>query len=158
LFSAWGSVSWSSSTVGHLAGLRRLVTQSSWVRLTVQRQSHQHDMKDFRPRTIIFLDQEEGGRLLPEQRAYLHAWADAVQSAGFRPGVYCTGIAFKEGSGATVITAEDIQQNANGRQLEYWVTNDSCPPSPGCALPDKPPNPSASGVPFADAWQFAQPP
>jgi len=24
--------------------------------------------------TIIFLDQEEGGRLLPEQRGYLHAW------------------------------------------------------------------------------------
>jgi hypothetical protein len=112
----------------------------------------------FPPRTIIFLDQEEGGRLLPEQRDYLYAWADAVQSAGFRPGVYCSGIAVKEGSGATVITAEDIQQNANGRQLEYWVTNDSCPPSPGCALPDKPPNPSASGVPFADAWQFAQPP
>jgi hypothetical protein len=29
----------------------------------------------FPARTIIFLDQEEGGRLLPEQRAYLHAWA-----------------------------------------------------------------------------------
>lgn len=109
-------------------------------------------------RTIIFLDQEEGGRLLPEQRAYLHAWADAVQSAGFRPGVYCSGIAFKEGSGATVITAEDIQQNAGGRQLAYWVTNDSCPPSTGCVLPDEPPNPSASGVPFADVWQFAQSP
>ena len=59
----------------------------------------------FPARTIIFLDQEEGGRLLPEQRVYLHAWVDAVQSAGFRAGVYCSGIAFKEGSGATVITA-----------------------------------------------------
>ena len=108
--------------------------------------------------TIIFLDEEEGGRLLPEQRAYLHAWADAVQSAGFRPGVYCSGIAYKEGSGATVITAEDIQQNASGRQLVYWVTNDSCPPSPGCVLSGKPPTPSASGVPFADAWQFTQSP
>jgi hypothetical protein len=109
-------------------------------------------------RTIIFLDQEEGGRLLPEQRAYLHAWAEAVQSAGFRPGVYCSGIAFKEPSGATVITAKDIQQNAGGRQLEYWVTNDLCPPSPGCVLPGKPPSPSASGVPFADVWQFTQSP
>jgi glycoside hydrolase-like protein len=110
-------------------------------------------------RTIIFLDLEEGGRLLPEQRAYLHAWADAVQSAGFRPGVYCSGIAYKEPySGAMVITAEDIQQNAGGRQLAYWVTNDSCPPSPGCVLPTKPLIPSASGVPFADAWQFTQSP
>jgi Domain of unknown function (DUF1906) len=108
--------------------------------------------------TIIFLDQEEGGRLLPEQRAYLHAWADSVQSAGFTAGVYCSGIAFKEGSGATVITAEDIRQNAGGRHLVYWVTNDSCPPSPGCVLRSKPPNPAASGVSFADVWQFAQSP
>jgi Domain of unknown function (DUF1906) len=109
-------------------------------------------------RTIIFLDEEEGGRLLPEQRAYLHAWADVVQSAGFRPGVYCSGIAYKEGSGATVITAEDIRNNAGGRQLAYWVSNDSCPPSPGCVLSGKHPDASASGVPFADVWQFAQSP
>ena len=112
----------------------------------------------FPARTIIFLDQEEGGRLLPEQRTYLHAWSDAVQSAGFRAGVYCSGIAFKEGSGATVITAEDIRQNAGGRQLAYWVTNDSCPPSQGCVLRSKPSNPAASGVSFADVWQFAQSP
>jgi hypothetical protein len=112
----------------------------------------------FPARTIIFLDQEEGGRLLPEQRAYLHAWTDAVQSVGFRAGVYCSGIPFKEGSGATVITAEDIRQNAAGRRLAYWVTNDACPPSPGCAFPPKPPQPDASGVPFADVWQFAQSP
>ena len=112
----------------------------------------------FPVRTIIFLDQEEGGRLLPEQRAYLHAWADAVQAAGFRPGVYCSGIAFKEGTGATVITAEDIQQKAGGRKFAYWVSNDSCPPSPGCILPGKPPAPSVSGVPFAVVWQFAQSP
>lgn len=112
----------------------------------------------FPERTIIFLDLEEGGRLLPEQRAYLHAWADAVQSAGFRTGVYCSGIAYKEGSGATVITAEDIRQNEGGRQLTYWVTNDSCPPSPGCVFQGKPPSPSASGVSFADVWQFTQSP
>ncbi len=72
--------------------------------------------------------------------------------------MYCSGIAFKEGSGATVITAEDIRQNARGRQLAYWVTNDSCPPSPGCELRSKSPNPAASGVSFADVWQFAQSP
>lgn len=108
--------------------------------------------------TIIFLDIEEGGRLFPEQRAYLDAWADAVQSAGFRPGVYCSGIAFKEGSGAVVITAEDIRQNESRRPFAYWVANDSCPPSLGCVLRGKPPHPATSGVPFAEVWQFAQSP
>ena len=28
--------------------------------------------------TIIFLDIEEGGRMLPEQKAYIYAWVDAV--------------------------------------------------------------------------------
>src|SRR5262249_35551997 len=69
----------------------------------------------FPARTIIFLDQEQGGRLLPEQRAYLHAWVDAVQAAGFRAGVYCSGIAFQESARTSVITAEDIRQNAGGR-------------------------------------------
>ena len=108
--------------------------------------------------TIIFLDQEEGGRLLPEQRAYLHAWVDGVNSAHFVAGVYCSGIAFREGSGASVITAEDIRTNAGGRQIKYWVVNDSCPPSPGCTLSRKNLLPNSSGVSFADVWQFSQSP
>lgn len=112
----------------------------------------------FPPRTIIFLDQEQGGRLLPEQRAYLHAWVDAVNAAGFRAGVYCSGIAAKETAGISVITAEDIRQNAGGREITYWVTNDSCPPSPGCAFPRGTPSPESSGVSFAEIWQYAQSP
>lgn len=108
--------------------------------------------------TIIFLDQEEGGRLLPEQRSYLHAWLDGVNSAGFGAGVYCSAIPSKEGSGASIVTAEDIRKNAGGRQLSYWVTNDVCPPSPGCTFPKKGPSPAASGVSFAEVWQFAQSP
>jgi hypothetical protein len=49
--------------------------------------------------TIIFLDQEEGGRLLPEQKEYLFAWVDGVNSGHFKAGVYCPGIPFQE-SGA----------------------------------------------------------
>ena len=112
----------------------------------------------FPSQTIIFLDQEEGGRLLPQQRAYLHAWIDGVNAAGFRAGVYCSGIATKEGGGITVVTAEDIRQNLGGRKLVYWVANDSCPPSPGCTFPQQPPLPAASGVAFADVWQFVQSP
>ena len=108
--------------------------------------------------TIIFLDQEEGGRLLPEQKAYLFAWIDGVAHAGFRAGVYCSGIAAKEASGASVVTAEDIRQNAASRRIVYWVTNDACPPSPGCTLGTRPPLPPESGVEFADVWQFAQSP
>ncbi len=112
----------------------------------------------FPARTIIFLDQEQGGRLLPEQKAYLFAWVDEVSQAGFRAGVYCSGIAAKEERGESVITAEDIRQNAGRRDIAYWVTNDACPPSPGCSVSRRPPSPGASGIPFADVWQFAQSP
>ena len=112
----------------------------------------------FPPQTIIFLDQEEGGRLLLAQRAYLHAWVDAVNSAQFLAGVYCSGIAAREGSGASIVTAEDVRKNAAGRKIKYWVVNDSCPPSPGCAVSQKELLPKSSGISFADVWQFSQSP
>ena len=112
----------------------------------------------FPPRTIIFLDQEEGGRLLPEQKAYLFAWVDEIGRAGFRAGVYCSGIAFGEKGDTNVMTAEDIRQNAGQRDLTYWVANDACPPSPGCAMSRPRPVPKDSGVGFAAVWQFAQSP
>lgn len=112
----------------------------------------------FRFQTVIFLDQEQGGRLLPQQRAYLHAWVDGVNSAHFVAGVYCSGIASKEGSGASVVTAEDIRKNAGGRKIKYWVVNDSCPPSPGCTLARKGLLPESSGISFAEVWQFSQSP
>jgi Domain of unknown function (DUF1906) len=107
---------------------------------------------------ILFLDQEEGGRLLPQQRAYLHAWIDAVHAGGYRAGVYCSGIAGREAGGADVITARDIRENAGNRQITYFVANDQCPPSPGCVAVGPAPSPSASGVKFAEIWQFAQSP
>jgi Domain of unknown function (DUF1906) len=108
--------------------------------------------------TVIFLDQEQGGRLLPEQRAYLHAWVDGVNSANFVAGVYCSGLAAKEDVRISVITAEDIQKNAGGRKIKYWVVNDSCPPSPGCTTSRKDLTPQSSGISFAEIWQFAQSP
>jgi hypothetical protein len=108
--------------------------------------------------TILFLDQEQGGRLLPEQRAYLHAWVDGVSAAQFAAGVYCSGIAAKEGSGASIVTAQDIQKNAGGRKIKYWVVNDSCPPSPGCTTSRKDLLPESSGISFAEVWQFSQSP
>ena len=114
--------------------------------------------KAFPPEPIIFLDQEEGGRMLPQQKAYIYAWVDGVAAAGFRAGIYCSGIAAKEDGGVSVVTAEDIRQNSAGRKIVYWVANDACPPSPGCAFPKRPPSPAESGIDFAEVWQFAQSP
>jgi hypothetical protein len=112
----------------------------------------------FPKRAIIFLDQEQGGRMLPEQRAYIHAWSDAVVHAGYRAGVYCSGIPFRESSKTTVVTAEDIRDNAGGRELTFFVSNDHCGPSPGCVLSRPPLPPAQSGVAFASVWQYAQSP
>ena len=106
---------------------------------------------------VIFLDQEEGGRMLPEQMAYIHAWVDSVIASSFRAGVYCSGLN-AGGSSATVITAIDIRDHTSGRAIAYWVVNDACPPSPGCAFPKRSPPPSKSGIAFAEVWQFAQSP
>lgn len=130
--------------------------------------------------TIIFLDQEQGGRMLPEQKSYIYSWVDGVNAAGFRAGVYCSGIPNKEDG--NVVTAEDIREHASAsvpevarggaratnnvaggsaratRQIVFWAINDACPPSPGCAFPEHPPGPARSGVSFAEVWQFAQSP
>ncbi len=112
----------------------------------------------FSPGTVIFLDQEEGGRLLPEQQSYVFAWTDGIISAGFRAGVYCSGIPVKEGRNQSISTADDIRGHAGGRKILFFVYNDVCPPSPGCANSKNPLLPSASGIAFADVWQFAQSP
>jgi len=106
--------------------------------------------------TIIFLDQEQGGRMLPEQKAYIYTWVDAISAAGFRAGIYCSGM--RSTDGESVVTAEDIRQTAGSRQITYWAINDACPPSPGCLFSHRPPSPSQSGVDFAEVWQFAQSP
>jgi len=110
----------------------------------------------FPAHTVIFLDQEQGGRMLPEQKAYIYAWVDAVTAAGFRAGIYCSGVpAADDGN---VVTAEDIRQTAGQREIVYWAINDACPPSGGCVFPARPPSPAQSGVRFAEVWQFAQSP
>jgi hypothetical protein len=106
--------------------------------------------------TIIFLDQEQGGRMLPEQKAYIYAWVDGVTAAGFRAGIYCSGIPAPDDS--NIVTADDIRQNAGKREIVYWAINDTCPPAPGCVFPPHPPSPAQSGVRFAEVWQFAQSP
>ena len=110
----------------------------------------------FPAHTIIFLDQEEGGRMLPVQIDYLVAWIEHVNSSGFSAGVYCSGMKVKEGKGHFIVTADDIHERTAAKS--FFVYNDACPPSPGCLYLKNPPSPSASGVAYASVWQFAQSP
>ncbi len=112
----------------------------------------------FPPGTILLLDQEEGGRLLPEQRGYLFAWVDGVNRGGYLAGVYSSGISALKENGDAIVTAEDIRNTSSKRQIAFWVYNDVIPPAPGCVFPRQPPAPSRSGVRFAAVWQFAQSP
>lgn len=113
----------------------------------------------FPPQTIIFLDQEEGGRLLPEQADYLLAWTEAVAASNYRAGVYVSGQPVDEGGGQTITTALDIEQHVAAQHLHpvaLWVYRDACPPSNGCTL--NPPPLSSSGTAGAEVWQYAQSP
>src|SRR4029077_15704454 len=107
---------------------------------------------------IIFLDVEEGGRLAPKYHAYITAWVDALARAGYRSGVYCSGMPVNEGPGVTITTADDIHKNLGKDDSASFIYNDACPPSPGCVVPHNPPPSSASGIPYAAVWQFAQSP
>jgi hypothetical protein len=101
---------------------------------------------------IVFLDQEEGGRLLPEQSAYLFSWVEAVRTSQYRAGVYCSGILVPDGAGK-ISTASDIRSHDS--KLTLWVLNDACPPAPGCVVPKKPLSSEIAGT---AVWQYAQSP
>ncbi len=107
---------------------------------------------------LIFLDIEEGGRLSANYHSYLRSWAHALSQVGYRPAVYCSGIPVDEGNGVSITAADDIRDNIGRRELVYWVYNDACPPSAGCATPRNPPQPAGSGISYAAIWQFAQSP
>jgi hypothetical protein len=96
--------------------------------------------------------------MLPEQKAYIYTWVDTITAAGFHAGIYCSGIAAKEDDGISIVTANDLRENAGHRNIIYFVSNDVCPPSPGCVFPKSPSAPAKSGLDFADIWQFAQSP
>jgi Domain of unknown function (DUF1906) len=118
----------------------------------------------FPARTVVFLDQEEGGRLLAEQVAYLLAWTEAVAATDYLPGVYASGQPVPDGNGpdgkpVTITTVQDVRARVAAGHLHevaFWVAQDACPPAPGCVL--QPPAPDLSGTVGATAWQYAQSP
>lgn len=113
----------------------------------------------FPTHTIIFLDQEEGGRLNDNQSTYLLAWTEAVARANYLPGVYASGQPVDDAPGKTITTIQNIRELVAAQHLHeiaFWVYQDACPPANGCTL-----NPSpitASGTPDVLAWQYAQSP
>jgi hypothetical protein len=87
--------------------------------------------------SVIFLDQEEGGRMLPEQSGYLLAWTEAVAATAYRPGVYASGQPVPDDPGTTITTAQDIRQQVKAKGLHevaIFVAQDACPPSNGCSV------------------------
>jgi len=108
--------------------------------------------------TIIFLDIEEGGRLPASYHMYLRAYIETLRKSGYRAGAYCSGMPVKEEPGVTITTSDDIHNDSATKDMAIFAYNDACPPSPGCTLPQNPPPPSTSGVPYAAIWQFAQSP
>lgn len=118
----------------------------------------------FPEKTILFLDQEEGGRLLAEQAEYFFGWTEAVAASPYRPGAYLSGQPSPDGNGpdgkpVMITTAQDVREQIAQKHLHpvtFWVAQDTCGPSPGCTLP--PPHAAESGTIDADIWQYAQSP
>ena len=113
----------------------------------------------FPPHTILFLDQEEGGRLLDEQSAYLLAWTEAVAASEYKPGLYASGQPVPDGPGQTITTIRNVRETVAKQHLHeiaMFDYQDGCPPAPGCTLQPKPI--SAAGEPDVIAWQYAQSP
>jgi hypothetical protein len=113
----------------------------------------------FPAHTIIFLDQEEGGRLTADQSAYLLAWTEAVAHLGYLPGVYGSGQPVGDGPGETITTVQNIREQVAAQhlhQIAMWVYQDACPPANGCSL--QPPPLDSSGISDIAVWQYAQSP
>ncbi len=115
--------------------------------------------EQFPANTIIFLDQEEGGRLTDVQAAYLLAWTEAVAASDFRPGVYASGQRVQDDPGVWIDTVQDIRDRIKKgglHEVAIFDAQDECPPAPGCTLQAKPL--SEAGEPDLVAWQYSQSP
>ncbi len=118
-------------------------------------------LENFPSQTILFLDQEEGGRMLPEQSAYVLGWTEAVTLDNYRAGLYASGqpVPDVNGKQPTITTIADLRQQVKAKGLHpiaMFAAQDSCPPAPGCTV--APPALDTSGTLDLTVWQFAQSP
>jgi hypothetical protein len=117
------------------------------------------EREHFPAHTILFLDQEEGGRLTTDQSAYLLAWTEGVAHSDYLPGAYASGQPVGDGPAKTITTIQDIREQVAAKHLHeiaMWVYQDACPPANGCTM--QPPSLVASGTSDVTAWQYAQSP
>ena len=115
--------------------------------------------ESFPGRTILFLDQEEGGLLLDEQARYLLAWTEAVAASDYRAGVYASGQPVPNGPRQTITTIDDIRSRVKAghlHEIAMFDAQDACPPAPGCTIHARPL--SSSGELDLTAWQYSQSP
>ncbi len=110
----------------------------------------------FPAKAIIFLDIEEGGRMLPRTAKYVGAWVDALRHSSFLPGVYCSGQEVDDDPGVKISTADDIRHQFG--DVALWLANDACPPAPGCTLSTGSLKMDLSGRADAIVWQYSQSP
>jgi Domain of unknown function (DUF1906) len=110
----------------------------------------------FPAHAILFLDLEEGGRMMPNTAKYVRAWVEAVRRSQFRPGAYCSGEEVQDDPGVMISTADDIHNQLG--DVALWLAQDACPPAPGCTLKTNALTLSQSGRADALVWQYSQSP
>jgi len=108
---------------------------------------------------IVFLDQEEGGRLTDVQAGYLLGWTEAVAASDYKPGVYASGQPVEDDPGVWIDTVQDIRgrvKKGGLHEVAIFDAQDACPPAPGCTVNAKPL--TEAGEPDVVAWQYSQSP
>jgi hypothetical protein len=111
----------------------------------------------FPAHAILFLDQEEGGRLTDVQAKYLLAWTEAVATSAYRAGVYASGQPATDDENIT--TVNDIRNRVKVghlHEVEIFDTQDACGPSNGCSMTPRPL--SEAGEANLNSWQYSQSP
>ena len=94
--------------------------------------------------TCVYLDLEDGPPFTAPRTDYVDAWADAIQGAGFLPGVYC--------SHAFAADVHTLRPSVRIWAFKVETTQEH--PFPGTNFPDL--HPAGSGYPGAFAWQLGQ--
>lgn len=123
--------------------------------VAISNAQHEH----FPAGTIIFLDQEEGGRLVDVQASYVLAWSEAIALSIYKPGIYLSGQPVNNGPGKTITTAQHVRDLVSIRHLHpitLFAYQDTCPPSNGCST--NPPSISSTRIPDLAIYQYAQSP
>jgi hypothetical protein len=107
--------------------------------------ARQMESEGFAPGSCVYLDLENGPPLQPIQADYVNSWCDAVQGAGFFPGVYCSHL----------LAAPINAQQATARIWAVKVTTTAPHPVAGPPYPEVNPG-IGSGFPAAALVQLHQ--